>query len=358
LTSSGSLDPGDPALRAWLRLQGALALQPGLAAESLRRTGDPVAALEACSGRAAAPPDDATLDAWIQLLRSCQARALPLLSRAYPPRLADLAEPAPLLLVQGDPGALARTAVAIVGARAASAYGREVARELAGELARRGVVVVSGLARGIDGEAHRAVLEVGGVTVAVQACGLDRVYPPEHRELAQEIRRRGAMLSELPPGTPPLPGFFPLRNRLIAGLATVVVVVEARERSGSLITARHALEQGGQAMAVPGEITAATSTGVNRLIRDGAPPVLGVEDVLDELGWPRAGSKAGVEAGAVSGSEEGREILSALRGAPATRNELGRRLGRSPEQLALGLVELEIEGLVMVDRDGRLRVRR
>ena len=188
--------------------------------------------------------------------------------------------------MRGDVDALAAPSVAIVGSRAATAYGLDTAYQLARDLARAGVVVVSGLARGIDGAAHRGALEAGGRTVAVLACGPDRVYPASHRGLARRIERQGAVVSELPLGTHPLPAFFPLRNRLISGMASAVVIVEARERSGSLITAGHAANQGVDVFAVPGPITAPTSAGPNRLLRDGAYVALEAADVLRELGIP------------------------------------------------------------------------
>jgi DNA processing protein len=240
--------------------------------------------------------------------------------------------------------------VAVVGARAPSAYGRRVARELGGALARRGLVVVSGLARGIDAEAHEGALAAGGVTVAVQGRGPDDVYPRAHRELAARIARAGAVVSELPPGAPPRPAHFPLRNRLIAGLAACVVVVEARERSGSLSTARHALDQGSEVLAVPGPIHAPTSRGTNRLLVDGARPCLGIDEILVALGTPARRPRRRPP------PEAGSPLLAALEDEPATPDELARRLGRPPQTLARELLELELEGAVARDRDGCLRV--
>ncbi|MEE8581603.1 MAG: DNA-processing protein DprA [Myxococcota bacterium] len=355
------MDPSDDrpaqrsALRAWLRLQYALGLRPELAVELLEQHGDPVAALRA--GPAVEPPSEAQLDACQAALRRCQAIALPLLSSLYPPRLRRMVDAAPLLFVQGSAQVLWEPAVSVVGARAPSAYGLAVARQLAGDLARAGLVVISGLARGIDAAAHQGALEAGGRTVAVQACGPDRVYPPEHRALAERIRKFGVMLTEFPPGTPPRAPFFPLRNRLIAGLARAVVVVEARSRSGSLITARHGLELGVDVLAVPGRIDASTSAGPNRLIREGSRPVLDVNDVLEEIGWePRAEPEKSSGPRQPDGAEA-RALLSSLRGAPATRDELARRLGRRAQDLAPALLELELDGFASEDRDGRWRER-
>jgi DNA processing protein len=174
-------------------------------------------------------------------------------------------------------------AVAIVGSRRATAYGEAVARELAGELARRGITIVSGLARGIDAAAHRGALDAGGTTLAVLGSGLDEIYPPEHRELAAEVTTSGALLSEFPLGTAPLRLHFPRRNRIISGLSLGVVVVEAGVKSGALITAHHALEQGREVFAVPGRVHAQYSEGSNRLIKAGAKLVESWEDVLVEL---------------------------------------------------------------------------
>jgi len=353
------LDPADPRpevgrlLRDWLALQWHLALDPVAGAASLWATGCPRQTLARCRKRPA--PFDA--DGALRQLRRVGARAVPLLSRIYPERLARLRDPALLLSVRGDVGCLAAPAVALVGSRAATAYGLSVARRLAAELASSGVVIVSGLARGIDAAAHQGALEAGGRTVGVLACGPDRMYPAAHRVLAERIACQGAVVSELPPGTRPLPAFFPLRNRLISGLARAVVVVEARERSGSLTTAGHAANQGVDVFAVPGPLTAPTSRGTNQLLRDGALIVLEAADVLAELSIPSppppSRPRAPAQPSGAPPSPSGAALLSALELEPATRDELARRLGSPPEQLALDLVELELAGRVALDRDGR-----
>lgn len=175
--------------------------------------------------------------------------------------------------------------MAVVGARDATPAGLAVARRLAGGLAEAGLVVVSGMARGVDGAAHGGALDAGGLTVAVLGCGADVVYPRQHVTLAGEVRRSGALVSELPPGTAPLPRHFPLRNRIISGLARAVVVIEASERSGSLITARMALEQGRDVLAVPGGVASGRHRGCHALIKDGARLVETVGDILEEIGW-------------------------------------------------------------------------
>ena len=358
------LDPGRAdsshraELRDWLQLQATLGLSPVLARECLLRAGDPRTALE-ISGRSKALSNTA-LDAAVVGLRRRGYRALPLTSRHYPTQLAVLEDPAPLLLIAGDVAHLSGTLVAIVGARAATVYGLEMARALGERLAQAGVTVVSGLARGIDAAAHRGALDASGVTVAVQACGPDRVYPAEHRRLASEIAEGGALLTELPVGTPPRPAYFPLRNRLISGLCCGVIVIEARERSGSLITARHALDQGRDVMALPGPVTSPTSWGPNRLIRDGAIPILEVDDVFDGLGLPMPEE---VQISEIADFEEigplAETILTTLDRGALSRDELGRRIERDPQQLDLDLVDLELidlelQGLVRRDRDGRM----
>lgn len=206
----------------------------------------------------------------------------------YPALLASIPDPPPVLWVRGRVDALCAPAVAIVGSRAATPYALEVAARLARELADRGLMVVSGLARGADGAAHRGCLDAGGTTVAVLGSGPDTIYPAEHRDLAVSICGSGALVSELGPGAPPLPEHFPLRNRLISGISLAVVVVEASERSGSLITARCALEQGRDVMAVPGSILSGRNRGSHGLLKDGAKVVETADDILEELGWPGA----------------------------------------------------------------------
>jgi DNA processing protein len=200
----------------------------------------------------------------------------------YPPRLRELA-PAPALWVRGALQEGDALAVAVVGARRATPYGLEVAARLAGDLAARGVTIVSGFARGIDSAAHRAALEAGGRTVAVLGCGIDVVYPPENARLADAVAGRGALVTQFAPGTPPLPHHFPARNRTLAALVLGVVVVEAAERSGSLSTAGFAADLGREVFAVPGKISSPTSAGAHRLLKDGARLVEGWTDVVQEL---------------------------------------------------------------------------
>ena len=201
----------------------------------------------------------------------------------YPAALAAIHDPPPEIWIRGQIGALSLPAVAIVGSRAASPYAIEVARRLGADLARRGIAVVSGMARGVDSAAHRGALEADGVTIAVFGCGVDIIYPREHKALAARIGERGALVSEFRPGLPPLKGNFPQRNRIISGLSLAVVVVEAAEGSGSLITADFALEQGRAVLAVPGNVLGGRNHGAHALLRDGAKLVECVDDILEEL---------------------------------------------------------------------------
>ena len=201
----------------------------------------------------------------------------------YPENLREIVSPPPRLYVRGTLTESDALAIAIVGSRAATSYGLAMAERLAADLAARGVTVVSGLARGIDSAAHRGALRMGGRTIAVLGSGVDVIYPPENRRLARDIEAHGALVSQFEPGTRPLPGYFPARNRVIAGLALAVVVVEAAEKSGSLITAGFAGEMGREVMAVPGLVTSAQSSGAHRLIQDGAGLVQGWEDVVGLL---------------------------------------------------------------------------
>jgi DNA processing protein len=202
---------------------------------------------------------------------------------AYPRRLKEIHQPPPVLYVRGELCPDDEWAVAVVGTRRLTAYGRQMAGEVSATLARNGVTVVSGLARGVDGLAHQAALSAGGRTIAVLGSGVDRIYPPEHRRLAEQIIARGALVSDYPPGTPPEAANFPPRNRIISGLSLAVVVIEAGATSGALITASFAADQGRDVFAVPGNVNAPQSRGTNRLIRDGAHPLLDPQEILEAL---------------------------------------------------------------------------
>ena len=272
--------------------------------------------------------------------------------RELPELLRQIHDPPPTLFLRGaaEVEVLGRPAVAIVGARACSTYGAQVARMLGRELAASGLVVVSGLARGVDGEAHRGALDAGGVTVAVLGCGIDRDYPAAHTELARRICERGLVVSEYEPGVEPAPWRFPARNRIIAGLTAATVIVEARERSGALITADFALEDGREVFAVPGEITSMLSTGTNRLLRQGATPLTSTEDVLELFGL-----SPGQRPPAPTLSIVAAKLLERLADGAVSADELARATELEPGPLAAGLAELELEGLV-AEAEGRYRV--
>lgn len=220
----------------------------------------------------------------IALCRRCGVAVWIESDPAYPRMLREIHDPPGVLFVRGEVRPEDALAVAIVGTRHATRYGLTQAERLGSALAGAGIAVVSGLARGIDAAAHRGALQAGGRTLAVLAGGVLNVYPPEHRELADQIAQSGAVLSEAPPEAEPIGGAFPQRNRLISGLSLGVLVVEAADRSGALITARHAMEQGREVFAVPGRIDSRTSRGCHQLIRDGAKLVQSVDDILEELG--------------------------------------------------------------------------
>jgi DNA processing protein len=262
----------------------------------------------------------------------------------YPPLLAELHDPPSQLHLRGGPSELlARPSVAIVGARSCSSYGAQVARELAQSLAAAGLVIVSGLARGIDAEAHRGALAAGGLTVAVLGCGIDRDYPRAHAELARRIAESGLIVSEYPPGVEPSPWRFPARNRIIAGLARATVVVEARERSGALITADFALELGREVFAIPGEITSSLSAGTNDLLRQGATPLLAADDVLTALGVEPTPQSVPDTL-----SVEARKLLERLSDGARTLDELVRATEIDAPAVAAALTELELMGLIAV----------
>lgn len=364
---AGVIDPRDAApasvarLHAWLALQRHAAYAPARVKALLVRGGGPVAGLAAlCAASPAQVLPPAAFAREREALAREGIRLVPFGSTAYPARIAELPDAATLLAVRGDPALLAGPFVAIVGARQATRLGRDFAFALARDLAACGIGIVSGLARGVDAAAHEGALAARGVTVAIQGCGPDQVYPAAHRALADEIALRGAIVSELPVGAPPVPHHFPLRNRLISALARAVVVVEARARSGSLVTARHAADQGREVMAVPGAIGAPTSEGPNQLLRAGAWPVLDASDVLAAIGL---GPATAAERREVCGAERSHDaawqahpVVAALRDEPLSRDDLAARLGWSAQRVARELATLELDGAVAEERDGTLRV--
>lgn len=279
-------------------------------------------------------------------------RVLPWTDPEYPALLAAICDPPPALWVRGRIETLSQPAVAIVGSRAGSPYALAVAERLSAELASAGVVVISGLARGVDSAAHRGALEAAGLTIGVLGSGVNIVYPAEHRALADRIAASGAVLSELVPGTQPLPFFFPLRNRIISGLSRAVVVIEAGEKSGSLITARCALEQGRDVLAVPGNVLNGRNRGGHALLRDGAKVVESAVDILEELGLQSATTSA--EGKSRDSRPEFDPVLEALPiGEPRDLDAIAERSGLTPSRLLTRLFTLELEGRVARAGGGR-----
>jgi DNA processing protein len=263
----------------------------------------------------------------------------------YPPLLREIYGPPPVIYVRGTLLPEDQWAVAIVGTRRATAYGKQAARMLGQDLAQNGVTVVSGLARGIDSEAHQGALEGGGRTIAVMGCGLDRVYPPEHRRLAHTIAEHGALISDYPLGTPPDGRNFPPRNRIISGLSQGVLVVEAGAQSGALITVDFAVDQGREVFAVPGNIVSRSSAGCNRLIQNGAKMVLRVQDILEELNMTMLGQQAEVRA-AVPDNETEAHLLDLVSDQPLHVDEICRQSELPIHEVSSTLAMMELKGLV------------
>jgi DNA processing protein len=291
------------------------------------------------------------------LRASAAARGIQFVSwdaHGYPASLLTLTDAPPGLWYRGTLAALTDKVVAIVGSRSGSRVALETAGQLAHDLAARGITVVSGLARGVDSAAHRGALAADGVTVAVLGSGLDRLYPAEHKALATAIEHRGAVLSEFPPASPPLPFHFPLRNRIISGLARAVVVIEASERSGSLITVSCALEQGREVMAVPGSILGGRNRGAHALIRDGAKIVESADDIVEELGWvgPSVAACQAVNTGTTSTSGESLDAMMTP-GVVYDVDDLAAASGQSAADLLTRLTRLELGGAIRRVAGGR-----
>lgn len=261
----------------------------------------------------------------------------------YPPLLKEIYDPPFLLYVKGEIEVLHTPCVAIVGTRRASFYGMKTATRLAQGLAEAGITVVSGLARGIDTAAHKGALQARGKTIAILGCGLDIVYPPENKKIYAEIMQQGAIISEFPLGTPPVARNFPVRNRIISGLSLGVIVVEAALKSGSLITARLALEQGREVFAVPGQIDTFHSKGTHSLIKQGAKLVETIADVLEELRLP--GVETPIEKREDKLDPVSEQILSLLQ-APRQLDEIATILNQDVAELSTTLTMLEIQGLI------------
>ncbi|HUP26739.1 MAG TPA: DNA-processing protein DprA [Candidatus Limnocylindrales bacterium] len=264
--------------------------------------------------------------------------------KAFPAALLNIAQPPKQLYVLGDISPLTgKTVVSIVGSRAVTPYGKQVTTQLTRDLAKQGIAIVSGLALGVDGLAHQAALEVGGYTVAVLACGLDRFYPSAHHQLAKQILAQGgAIISEYPEGTEPYKLNFIERNRIVAGLCDGLLITEAAERSGTLHTANFALEQGKTVMAVPGNITSSNSRGTNNLIKTGAAPITSVDDILHALNLNQQTELISV----VAANPEEALIINLLQSGTTDVNELQAASKLSPELFNQTLTMLEITGKI------------
>lgn len=285
------------------------------------------------------------LEAYGEQIEAQGIRILTWQDASYPARLKDISQPPPVLYLTGHLTPEDHWAVAIVGTRAVTAYGRQVTEELSSALARSGVTVVSGLARGVDAIAHTAALKSGGRTLAVLGSGVDKIYPPEHRQLAAKIVNQGAVLSDYPPGTPPDSSNFPPRNRIISALSLAVVVVEAAETSGALITAEFAADQGREVFAVPGSIFAPQSKGANRLIANGARPLLSPQDVLTALDLTRNIERREIRRVAPSDATESM-LYNALKNEPLHVDDLRALTGLPIEKVSAALTLMELKGMV------------
>jgi DNA processing protein len=350
-------------LEAWLTLMLAPGLGPVEACALSNAFGGPGQVLraggEALAGagvgeaarRALKTPNTEAVAAALAWLDGPGRAAVTIDDAAYPALLRCIPDPPPVLFMRGRLECLAAPALAVVGSRHPTRPGAETARSFARALAAEGLVVVSGLAEGIDAAAHRGAMDAAGATVAVAGHGLDTVYPPRHRDLAARIAEEGLLVSEFLPGTPPRREHFPRRNRIISGVALGVLVVEAAVRSGSLITARLAGEQGREVFAIPGSIHNPMARGCHRLIRQGAKLVETVADLLEELGWAPGGSLApalreDVAPAAPELDGDYITLLEAMGYDPATVDQLVQRTGLTPQALSSMLLVLELRGIV------------
>lgn len=265
--------------------------------------------------------------------------------QAYPQRLKEIEQPPPVLYVRGDYLPDDLYAVAIVGTRRVTPYGRQITEELSSYLASNGITVVSGLARGVDAIAHQTAVKAGGRTIGVLGSGVDKIYPPEHRSLAQQMIEQGAIVSDYAPGTPPDASNFPPRNRIISGLSLAVVVVEAGETSGALITAEFAAEQGREIFAVPGSILAPQSKGTNKLIQKGALPLLSINDLMQALNLTRMGEHKAARK-IIAADETERRVMSILGAEPLHVDEIRNQTELPIEKVSATLALMELKGMV------------
>jgi len=336
----------------------ALALAPGVGARGYGERAKRFGSAARAFGATVDPSDHARLREEAMRLAAdaqrCGATLLLLGDDAYPAPLLHLYDPPPYLCVLGDLSVLSRPTVAIVGTRRATPYGERVTQTLAGALAAAGVCVVSGMARGIDAAAHRAALARGGLTAAVLGTGVDIAYPVAHRSLHASIAQRGVVISEFPCGSRAGPASFPRRNRIIAALASLTIVVEAGERSGALITADHAMDLGRDVGAVPGPVESAQHVGSNGLLKHGAHAILGADDALSLLGLPDASARPNV-ADTLAGDE--RAVWTALEDGAMPIDLLTERAALTPRRSLAAVTALELAGLIETLPTGELHRR-
>ena len=275
----------------------------------------------------------------------------------YPPLLKKTSNPPPVLYIKGDRNSLNTSAVAVIGSRAASGYGRRIAFNMGQNLSRNGITVVSGLATGIDAEAHKGVINSQGTAIGVLGCGLDVVYPRSHKKLYHQVAQRGALVSEYPLGTKPEGFRFPARNRIIAGMSHGTVVVEAARKSGSLITVQHALDEGREVFAVPGQVDSAKSTGTHWLLQQGATLATSAEDVMMGLGLEKMQPFEHFSSQSDTGDLEGKSaaLLAAIDTYPMSRDDLIKTSGYSPAEISEYLLLLELDGLIEILPGDQLR---
>ncbi len=337
-----------------------LSLMKNLGAKSLlhllKKYKDPIDVLEIAmrktkdqKRKAVEPVDEAILDKTLEVSEKKGIVMITICDSGYPPSLRDIHVPPPVIFVRGDFSSFEGPTVAIVGTRRATPYGRRIARWLGGAMALEGVTVVSGMARGIDTESHLGCLEKGGRTIAILGTGVDVPYPRENARLMERIMECGAVVSEFPPLTMPFGANFPRRNRIISGLSRAVVVIEAPKKSGALITAGFALEQGKSVLAVPGEIDSENSKGSLALLRDGAIPVLDAQDVMDAIGWLAGKDNKGMMPSQGKPPVPPRvssKLMDYLDRVPVHIDEISERSGLSTPEILGELLRLEMLGVV------------
>lgn len=354
-------------LRSWLALLhlpgiGPVTLLPLLAnaEDALELLNNPPAAIPRRLHQLLQHPDWEAVEQDLQWLSEPDNHLLPVTDPRYPPQLKTIPDPPTALYVHGNPDVLSTPQIAMVGSRNPSAGGARTAQDFARHFSACGLTVTSGLAMGIDAACHQGALADGGITIAVTGTGLDRVYPASNRELAHQIAGKGALISEFPPGTPPRPGHFPRRNRIIAGLSLGTLVVEAALKSGSLITAQQALEQSREVFAIPGSIHNPLARGCHLLIKQGAKLVETANDVLEELAPAlseliEADNLQSDGDGAQSSpmlDQEYQQLLDAMGFDPISTDSIIERTGITPETISSMLLLLEMDGYVSSERGG------